>query len=534
MKRKLSVLISVILILGMVMVGCSSPKEIPKTTDTPKTTETPSENAKTDIVIATAADFITMDPADANDTLSGSVQKTMMEGLFGFDKDMKVIPLLAESYTANDEATEFTIKLKEGVKFSDGGDWNSDAAIINLNRLSDQTQGLKRNSLFKVIAKNEKIDDYNIKITLSEPFGAMINTLAHPAGLMVSPKALAEYGKEVSQHPVGTGRYIFKEWKPGENLTITANPDYWGGAPEFSSITFKPVVENGTRIAMLQSGDADFIFPVPTEQIESLKANSELTITTIPSIIVRYMTLNTEKAPFNNVKVRQALNYAMDKEAYSKVVYNGFTVPMDSLIAPNVQYYSKQTPYEYDVEKAKALLKEAGYENGFEVKLWSNNNTTNIKASQFIKQQLSLVGITVNVENMEVGTLDQNLTGIAKGTPGKDVGVEMYLIGWSPSTGDADWGLRPLADTESFPPVSYNTAYYSNPAFDKEIQAALATAVPEKRKEAYANAQKIVWEDAPMVFFTVDQTSFATRNNISGIVTLPDGSLDVSNGKVVK
>lgn len=533
MKRKLSVLISVILILGLVLVGCSGSKDAPATQETPNATETPSE-AKTDIVIATAVDFITMDPADANDTLSGSAQKTMMEGLFGFDKDMKVIPLLAESYTANDEATEFAIKLREGVKFSDGTDWNADAAIVNLDRLADQTQGLKRNSLFKLISKTEKVDDYNIKIILSEPFGAMINTLAHPAGLMVSPKALEQYGKEVSQHPVGTGKYVFKEWKPGENLTVTANPNYWGEAPEFTSITFKPVTENGTRIAMLQSGDADFIFPVPTEQIENLKTNSELTVTTIPSIIVRYMTLNTEKAPFNDVKVRQALNYAIDKEAYSKVVYNGFTVPMDSLIAPNVQYYSQQTPYDYDVEKAKTLLKEAGYENGFEVKLWSNNNTTNIKASQFIKQQLSLVGITVNVENMEVGTLDQNLTGVAEGTPGKDVGVEMYLIGWSPSTGDADWGLRPLAASESFPPVSYNTAYYNNPEFDKEIQAALATADPEKRKEAYANAQKIVWGDAPMVFLTVDETSFASRNNITGIFTTPDGSLDVTGGKIVK
>lgn len=534
MNKKFLTVISVILIMGMMICGCSGKTEAPKT-ETPAT-ETPaaSGEAKTDIVIATAADCITMDPADANDTLSGSVQKTMMEGLFGFDKDMKVIPLLAESYEANDKATEFTIKLRQGVKFSDGVDWNADAAIVNLNRLADQTQGLKRNSLFKLIAKNEKIDDYTIKITLSEPFGAMINTLAHPAGLMVSPKALEQYGKEVSQHPVGTGRYIFKEWKPGENLTITANAGYWGGAPEFTSITFKPVTENGTRIAMLQSGDADFIFPVPTEQIENLKSNKDITVSTIPSIIVRYMTLNTQKAPFDNVKVRQALNYAIDKEAYSKVVYNGYTVPMESLIAPNVQFFSAQTPYKYDVEKAKALLKEAGYENGFTVKLWSSNTTTNIKASQFIKQQLAQVGVTVNVENMEVGTLDQNLTGFPKGTPGKDVGVEMYLIGWSPSTGDADWGLRPLADTESAPPVSYNTAYYSNPAFDKEIQAALATADPEIRKTAYANAQKIVWEDAPMVFFTVDQTTYASRSNISGIIELPDGSLDVSNAKIVK
>lgn len=537
MGKKLIKILSLILILSMVLVGCAGNKaqESPAPTNEPaagandKTAE-----VKTDIVIATAADFITMDPLDTNDTLSGGLQRAMMEGLYGFDHNMKLVPLLAESYEANENATEFTFKLRQGVKFTDGTDFNADAAKVNLDRAADQNQGLKRNSLFKMIANTEKIDDYTIKITLNQPFGAFVNTLAHPAALMMSPKAIEQYGKEVSQHPVGTGRYIFDSWTPGEKLVIKVNADYWQGAPEFTSMTFKPVTENGTRISMLQSGDADFIYPVPTEQIEALKSNKDITVTTIPSIITRYITLNTAKAPLDNVKVRQALNYAIDKDALVKVVYNGFAEPADSLLGPNVQFYSAQTPYTYNVEKAKALLAEAGYPNGFEISLWSNNNTTVVKGTQFVKQQLEAIGVKVNVQNMEAGTLDQQITGFAKGTPGDQVGVEMDYMGWSPSTGDADWGLRPLLASESFPPVSYNNSYYNNPEFDAAIQEALQTAVPEERKAAYEKAQKILWEDAPMIFLSVDQTSYASRNTITGLVTLPDGSLDVSQGKIVK
>jgi glutathione transport system substrate-binding protein len=285
---------------------------------------------------------------------------------------------------------------------------------------------------------------------------------------------------------------------------------------------------------MLQSGDADFIFPLPSEQVASLQANKDLTVEVTPSIVTRYITMNTQKKPFDDVRVRQALNYAIDKEAYAQVVYNGYAKPAVSLIGPNVQFHVAQDPYEYDIEKAKALLADAGYPNGFEVSLWSSNTTTMIKATQFIKQQLSQIGVTVNVENMEIGTLDQQVTGYAKGTPGDQVGVEMYVIGWSPSTGDADWGLRPLASSESIPPVSYNIAYYSSPVFDAAIQAALETADPEKRAEQYAIAQKQVWEDAPMIFTVVDDNTFAYRNTVDGIAILPDGSLDLSQGKVVK
>lgn len=482
------------------------------------------KEVKKDIVVAGSAEPSTMDPHDTNDTVAYSIQKTMLEGLFGFDKDMKVVPVLAESYTANDSATEFTIKLRKGVKFQDGTDFNAAAAKVNLDRLADQTQKLKRNTLFNMVSKTDIVDDYTIKITLKAPFGAMINTLAHPAGMMISPKALKEYGKEVSKHPVGTGAYTFKEWIPGTKLTVVKNDKYWGTPAQYNSITFKTVKEDGSRVAMLQTGEADFIYPVPTMQVEKLKTDKNVKIQQSPSIIVRYVSMNVNKKPFNDLKVRQALNYAIDKKAFAQVVFNGFADPLKSVIAPNTQFYSEQKQYDYNIEKAKQLLKEAGYPDGFKTTLWSANNSTAVKVDEFIQQQLAKVGVTVSVVPQEQAALSNKLFG----TPIDKSEVELYYGGWSPSTGDADWGIRPLLAQEALPPASYNTAYYVNKESDSFIKAALQTSDSKLRADAYAKAQKMLWDDAPWVFLTTDVNISASRSNISGIAVLPDGSLLVS------
>ncbi len=536
--KKLCLISSMCLTLTMLFLGCQGEQgnSTSNSTATPpsESTSTPSTNAKTDIVIATAADFITMDPGDANDTLSGGLARQIMDGLYGFDNDMKPIPLLATSYEANNDATEFTFKLREGVSFSDGTPWNAEAAKINLDRMADQTQGLKRNSLFNMVKQTDIIDEYTIKIILNKPFGALIGTLAHPAGLMHSPKALKEYGKEVSQHPVGTGQFVFESWTPGEKLVLKPNNNYWGTKTEFTSVTFKPVLESGTRVAMLQAGDADFIMVAPAEQLNVLSADPNITVHEEKSIVIRYLTMNVAKKPFDNIKVRQALNYAIDKDAYGQVAYSGHYNQMKSLIGSNVAFFSSQEQYKYDPEKAKQLLAEAGYPDGFETTLWAGNTSAAIRNSQFLQQQFAEVGVKVKLENMEAGVLEERLTKYPKGTPGDQVDVQMYLIGWSPSTGDADWGLRPLAATESWPPVSYNMAYFNNADFDQACADGLATADPAKRAEAYERAQKIVWDEAPMVFLTEDRNLFASRNNISGIFIIADGSISLREGKPIK
>lgn len=530
MKKTLYSFLGFLIVFGLVLAGCSSSKTSTKQSSSDNTKVSKVTKKGKDITIAVAANFISLDPHDTNDTLSNSAEKTMYEGLFGFDKDMKIVPLLATSYKANDDATEFTIKLRQGVKFQDGTPFNAEAAKVNIDRLADQNNHLKRNSLFAVVKETKVIDDYTIKVILKEPFGAMINNFAHPAAMMISPAALKKYGKDIARHPVGTGPYEFVEWKPGDHLTVKKNPNYWQkGKPKLDQITFKPVPENGSRIAMLKTGEADFIYPVPTESAKDVNGQEGIVVKNDPSIIVRYLSMNTMKKPFNNVKVRQAINYAINKEAFLKVVNNGYGSVLDSIIAPNTQFYSKQQVYKYDPEKAKKLLKEAGYANGFTATLWGGNSSTTTKAMEFIQQQLSLVGIKVNIVPMESGTMDSKIWGV--NNP-KDAEIELYYGGWSPSTGDADWGIRPLLSSESFPPASYNTAYYKNDEFDSLIKQALQTADPAARKEAYAKAQKIAWDDAPWAFLSVDDTMYGKRDYLKNAYLLPDGSLDVSNAEI--
>ncbi|GGB31960.1 glutathione ABC transporter substrate-binding protein GsiB [Virgibacillus dakarensis] len=531
---KKTILVLFLFILAIALIGCSnsSSGNTDSGKDNGKSQKIVKKEGK-DITIAVADNFISMDPHDTNDTLSYSAQKTMMEGLVGFDKDMNVIPVLAKEYSANDEATEFTFKLQEGVKFHDGTPFNAEAVKANLDRLSDPDSKLIRASLFQIIKETKVVDEYTVKVTLSEPFGAMINTFAHPAGMMISPKALKEYGNDVSQHPVGTGPYVFKEWQPGDYLTATKNEEYWNtSGDEVDSITFKPTPENGSRIAMLQTGEADFIYPVPTEQAKSINNKDGIVVENSPSIVTRYMAMNTMKKPFNDIKVRQAINYAINKEAFINVVVNGYAEPMDSVIAPNTKFYSKQDPYKFDLEKAKKLMKEAGYEEGFETTLWGGNNSASTKAMEFIQQQLDQINIKVEVVPMESGTLSDSIWSVENPDDAK---LEMYYGGWSPSTGDADWGIRPLLGGKSaFPPNSYNTAYYDEEEVNNLIEDALATADEGKREQAYADAQKKLWDDVPWAFLAVDDTIFGKKNYLEGIYLLPDGSLSLENMKIVQ
>ena len=330
-----------------------------------------------DVTAMVAVDFTTMDPMDTSDTLSGGVQRMMMDGLFGFDENMQIIPMLATSYEANDEATEYTIHLREGVSFTDGTPWNADALIANVNKWADKSLGLKRTTfLCNVLDHAEKIDDYTVKIYLTQSFGAFISNLAHPATLIMSPKQIEAGEDACAQAPVGTGQYKFVEWVAGDHMKVELNKDWWGYDADvcggtaladadagFKSITFKPVAESATRVSAVQAGDAQIMWSVPTESVDTLKGDSNVSVGMGDSIAVWYFFMNTQKAPFNDVKVREAMAYAINKEAYIQVVMNGYGSVATSMVGEEVQHYKGNDPYSYDPEKAKELLKEAGYED---------------------------------------------------------------------------------------------------------------------------------------------------------------------------
>jgi len=482
--------------------------------------------AAKDVVLAVASTFTTTDPYDANDTLSQAMAKSFYEGLYGFDKDMKLIPVLAESHTVSPDGLVYTIKLRKGIKFHDGTDFKADAVKANFDRVTNPDNKLKRYGLYSNIAKTDVVDDYTARITLKTPFSAFINNLAHPSGVMISPAALKQYGsKEIAFHPVGTGPFKFVEWKATDYLKVAKFDGYWKkGYPKVDTITWKPVIDNNTRAAVMQTGEAHFTYPVPYEMAEVLKAKPDLELVAAPSIIVRYLSMNTQQKPFDNPKVRQAINYAINKDAVAKVAFGGYATPADAIVPEGVEYSVKVGVWPNDVAKAKQLLTEAGYPNGFETELWSAyNHSIAQKVTQVLQQQLQQVGIRTKITLLEAG---QRVEKVESWQDPATAPVRLYYVGWSASTGEADWALRPLLYGESWPPKLFNTAYYKNPQVDSDIKGALLTTDSTEKAKLYKDAQETIYKDAPWAPLVTEKLLSAKNRKLSGVYTMPDGSFN--------
>ena len=476
--------------------------------------------AAKDAVIAVGSTFTSLDPYDANDSLSQTVAKSFYQGLFGFDKEMKLVNVLADSYDVSPDGLTYTVKLHPGVKFHDGTAFNAAAVKVNLDRASNPDNRLKRYNLFKMIEKTEAVDDLTVKITLKTPFSAFVNNLAHPAAVMISPAALKQYGKDIGFHPVGTGPYRFVTWNQTDFVKVEKFNGYWkAGLPKLDSITWRPVVDNNTRAALLQTGEAQFAYPIPFEQAKVLEKNDKLALVASPSILHRYISMNVTQKPFDNPKVREALNYAINKEALIKVAFSGYATPAEGPLPSSIDYSVKYHPWPYDPAKARELLKEAGYPNGFTTTLWSSHNhSTAQKVLQFTQQQLAQVGVKVQVTAMDAGQRAAEVEGKAV----KETGVRLFYTGWPASTGEADWALSPLFATASWPPAQFNTAFYSNPQVDADLANALKTTDRTEKQKLYKDAQDKIWADAPWIFLATERLVSANSKKLTGFYVMPD------------
>ncbi len=481
--------------------------------------------AAKDAVLAIGGQPETLDPYNTNTTLTTAVTKSFYQGLFEFDKDLKIKPVLAESFTVSKDGLVYTFKLRPNVKFHDGTDFNAEAVKVTLDRVTNPENKLARGNQFNRIDKVEVESPLSVRITLKEPFAPFINSLAHASAAMISPTALKKYGnKDIAFNPVGTGPFTFVEWKQTDFVKGKKFEGYWKkGYPKVDTITWKPVLENGTRAAMMQTGEADFASPLPYEQADTLKGNSKINVLSGPSIVTRYISFNVLQKPFDDIRVRQAINYAINKEALSKVAFSGYAFPAEGIVPQGVKYAHKMKPWPYDPKKARELLKEAGYANGFESVLWGAYTTTSTqKTLQFVQQQLAQVGIKITVLALEPG---QRTEWVQAAPDPKTAKVRMYYAGWSASTGEADWALRPLLSTEAWPPKLNNTAYYSNAKVDADIANALKSVDEAEKTKLYADAQEQIMKDAPWAPLVTEKSLYATSKRLSGVYTMPDASI---------
>lgn len=480
------------------------------------------------LVIGQIAEPKSMDPAADTAVNDFRILVNMYDGLVTYAPDsMEIKPALATEWDVSDDGTVYTFKLREGVKFHDGTPFNAEAVKFNFDRMlvegapgSDTGPFPLAQQFFGEVKNVEVVDDLTVRFTLKNAFAPFLSNLAYPTGLIVSPTAVKEHGKDFGKNPAGTGAFKFDSWKPNQRVVLTANKDYWNGAPKTNTVVFRPLPEASTRIAALQSGDADLIVEVPADNLDQLKSDPNTTVQTEAGPHLWFLILNAKEGPFKDKRVRQAANYALDKQSIVENVLLGTGSVAKGPIAPafGSAYDDSIEGYPYDPEKAKQLLKEAGYADGADVTFYVTNSGSGMlepKAmGEAIQSQLSDVGFRVKIETFEWNTfLDRVNAGLA----GK---ADMAEMAWMTN----DPGTLPYLTlrTESFPDKSgFNSGYYSNPKVDELLEQIQATPDQDERDRLFKDLQQIVVEDAPWVFVANGKMTAAMTKNLDGFELHP-------------
>ena len=497
------------------------------------------------LTLAIPSDAVSMDPHGSNDVPSEQVRDTIYEPLLTQDENFEIVPVLAEEYEQIDETT-WEFKLREGVTFHDGSEFNAEVVKSNIERVKDVAKASPRSFLLDMVTEVNIIDDYTVELVTEYPFAPLTNNLTHGAGKMISKdlidadyqQALDEAGSDLSleeyyelrdaggdEHeavaneisayvgqlvetePVGTNYFKFDSRSPGEQTSVVRNDDYWGDTSKLDGVTFKVVSEPGSRIAELESGSSDAILATLSSNIERVDSNEDVTLLRNESVSIDYIGFNTEKEPFNDPKVRQAITHAFDSEAVLEGVYNGSGTPAEAPLAPGVLGYSEDLEgLDYDMERAQELLDEAGVEDLTINLMVNDDNPERVDVALWLQESLSTLGIKVNVEQVEWGAY---LAATGEGEH------DMYILGWSNSTGDPDNGIAPLFHSDNIGPDG-NRSFYSNPELDSILDEARQSTEESEREQLYMDAQQILVDDAPAIFIRHGENLNAHGNHVEG------------------
>lgn len=464
--------------------------------------------AKGKIVIAQGAETNTLDPHKGGSAMFVNTCLTMYDPLIRRNWEGKQNLNLAISYKSIDPVT-WEFKLRKGVKFHNGVPLTARDVKFSYDRLRDKKTRNPFRVYFRGIKEVQVIDDYTVRVITKKP-DPILPSRASFASFIVPEKYIKEHGDEYfAKHPIGSGRYKFVKWLKNDYIELEANDNYWGDRPaSIKKLIFKVIPETGSRIAALQTGEVDIATNVPAFMIPKLEKNPKIKIESGPSgrvIFIGFNLLDAEKAgPLMKKKVRQALNYAVDKQSLIKHILMGSGQQLATPLVPVAFGYDPTIkPYPYDPDKAKRLLKEAGYAEGFETEFatGSGRYLMDKQIAEAIVGMLAKVGIRAKLKVYEWGKYSQ-LRKAHKVEP-------LYLLGWGNTTYDADGTLVPLLLSKS----TYSN--YNNPALDKMLMGARYQMDPEKRKGQYREILRLIKDEAPWIFLYQQVDNYGVRDTVA-------------------
>ncbi|MFO7772662.1 MAG: glutathione ABC transporter substrate-binding protein [Dehalococcoidia bacterium] len=491
------VLLSGLLVVSLVAAACEEVVELPVER----------------LTIGQGTDPLTMDPHHIVDSPTASVLEHFYEPLLELTPEGELAPGLATEWDVSADGTEYTFTIRQGVKFHDGEPLNAEAVKVNLDRRLDPDAATEMMYLLGPVTEVIVVDEYTVKLVTEGPFGPMFSHLSHSNNAMVSPKALEASWDAPVAEPVGTGPFVLENWQPDHRLTMARNKDYWGTAPQLDEIVWRVIPDDASRVIALETGEVDVIVRIPPLDVPRLEAKADINIEVAPSVRTMFIGFNTLEEPFDDPLVRQALNYAVDKEAIVEHILGGIGRVSDAPISPGIFGYQPIMTYEYNPDLAKELLEDAGYPDGFSTTLRPavGRYHMDVEVATAVAADLEAVGIDVTMETMDWGTYISGLLA----NPEE---AEMYQLAWGCITVDADYGLLPMFHSEEVRPAGFNLGFYANAEVDALLETGRTTADPAVREAAYKEAMEIIVDEAPWLFLHSESQVVGMGTHVKGLV----------------
>ena len=483
------------------------------------------------LVVGLVAEPVNLDPAQVTDLNSNRVGRRVVETLVTFPEERtEVVPGLAESWTISKDGLQYTFKLRKGIAFHDGTPFNAAAVKFSIERQINPDHPANRlgkypfaNYFFGNVKAVEVLSDDRVAFLLKEPRASFLAVLTAGAASMVSPTAVMKAGQDYPSAPVGTGPFKFASWERGQRVVLEKNPTYWKGPVKYDRVVFRPIVEDQARLTELLTGQLDLIVGVPSDFVSQLETNAKVSLLKQTGVHVWYLGINNQKKPLDDRRVRQALNYAVNKEAIVRDVLKGTGTLSKGPVQPNTWGAEPGLKaYPYDPARAKKLLAEAGYPTGFTTTLWVPESGSGMQApvamSTVIQSNLKAVGVNVTMQTMEWGAYLAKL---------RSKEQELFALSWMAGMEDPDMVMYPLLHSSQWTPNGPNRALYKNETFDKLLTEARHTTDQAKRATLYKQAQKILVEDAPWIFIDHEIQLAALAKRVQGFKLHPSFDLRV-------
>lgn len=460
------------------------------------------------ITVAPAADAKTLNPLKAADSYSLYSVYLMYDPLFKVDVNLKPAPVLVTSYETPDDKT-YIFKLRNDVKFHDGQPLTAEDVKFTYDFIRDKKNGNRYAVYYDLVDAIEVIDAHTVKFTTKEPYAPLVASL----NLCIAPKHIAEGNPTaLDAKPVGSGPYTFVSWEPQEKMVLKANPNYWQkGIPKIENITLKPIGEATTRLVALETETVDIVDHIPPSHTKVLTSKGLKVLPTQPNGY-NMLTFNQTKKPFSDVRVREAMTLALNRQEIVDFVWYGQNKLLNSSIIPASWAYNKEVPnHKQNIKRAKELLAEAGYPNGFDFKLSLEADDNVKRFVEIAQQQWAAIGLNGKMVAKEWGAFFSDVTS-----------GNYSVCAWqSLDQKDPDVSLYRMFHSKNFAPAGYNWIFYNNPEMDKTLDVARTTLDREKRKELYNKAQMLLSDDFVCLYLAEYKKFLATTPKVSGFYYSP-------------